>query len=237
MITAIIQSYRRQANIPIIINALRRQSVKPTRIIVWNDNDGSGKDLHNLGKDVEIINTNTNHNGNWGAFLFMFLADTKYIAIVDDDYPPAKDWFKFCVEQQEKHPGVYARFGITLVQNNYKSRRAIIAKVGRKVIFNKVDMVGQSYFFPKEVILPMFLKRPPSWLNNVDLHFSFMARKKGWNLYVPTVVNIEQLPWNERIKLVFRDIDKAMYLQKGHMNRRDAYVTWAIQNKIISRVI
>ena len=227
-ITAIIQSYRRQANIPIIIKALRNQSYPPSRIIVWNDNDGSGKDLHNLGKDIEIINTNTNHNGNYGAFLFAYLADTKYIAIIDDDYPPAKDWFKFCVDNQLKHLGVYGRFGVTLTRNSYTAeRKAITAKVGDRVMFNKVDMVGQSYFFPKEAILPMFSIRPHSWFNNVDLHFSFCARKAGWKLYIPTVINKDQLPHDKKIKLPFTDYDNAIFTRPGHIEKRDDYVKWA----------
>lgn len=224
-ITAIIQSYRRQANIPIIIKALRNQSHPPSRIIVWNDNDGSGKDLHNLGKDVEIINTNTNHNGNWGAFLFAYLADTKYIAVIDDDYPPAKDWFKFCVEHQKEHPGVYGRFGVVLTDKSYINRKVLYAKVG-KLTFNRVDMVGHSYFFPKEAVLPMFSKRPPFWHSNVDLHFSFMARKNGWNLYVPTVESVDQLPQDKKIKLPFGDTKRAMFTQQGHIKRRDDYVKW-----------
>jgi len=225
-ITAIIQSYRRQANIPIIINALRNQSCPPSRIIVWNDNDGSGKDLHNLGKDVEIINTNTNHNGNYGAFLFSYLADTKYISVIDDDYPPAKDWFKFCIENQKTHPGVYGRFGVILTDNSYINRKVIYAKVGNNIAFRKVDMLGHSYFFPKEAVLPMFSLRPPFWHSNVDLHFSFLARKKGWSLYIPTVKYAEQLPQDKKIKLPFGDTQRAMFTQQGHLKRRDDYVKW-----------
>ena len=232
-ITAIIQSYRRQPNIPIIIEALRNQTIPPVRIIVWNDNDGSGKDLHNLGKDVEIINTNTNYNGNYGAFLFSYLADTKYIAVIDDDYPPAKDWFKFCVDNQPKHPRVYGRFGVILTDKSYINRRVIYSKVGVKTTFTKVDMVGQSYFFPKEAVLPMFSKRPPFWHNNVDLHFSFLARKNGWNLYVPTVNNIDQLPYDKKVNLPFTDHQRAMFTTKNHIKRRDDYVKWATKNILI----
>ena len=229
-ITAIIQSYRRQDNISIIIKALRNQSYPPSRIVVWNDNDGSGKDLHNIG--VEIINTNTNYNGNYGAFLFAYLVDTKYIAVIDDDYPPAKDWFKFCVDNQKEHAGVYGRFGVILTDKSYVNRKVIYSKVG-KLKFNKVDMVGQSYFFPKEAVLPMFSKRPPFWHNNVDLHFSFMARKFGFNLYVPTVNNDDQLPWDKKIKLPFTDHQRAMFTTKDHIKRRDDYVKWATKNILI----
>jgi len=233
MITAIIQSYRRQANIPFIIKALRNQSVKPIRIIVWNDNDGSGKDLYNLGKNIEIINSNnSNYNSNYGSFLIAYLADTKYIAIIDDDYPPAKNWFKFCVEHQKEHPGVYGRFGERFSDDNYNNRNVIYSGVGKEIKFNKVVMVGQSYFFPKEAVLPMFSKRPPFWHNNVDMHFSFLAIKHGWNLYIPTVVSVDQLPYDKNIKLPFTDYDNAMFARGGHIEKRDEYLKWAIKTKL-----
>jgi len=231
-IAAIIQSYRRQDNIPIIIKVLKEQSVKPKRIIVWNDNDGSGKDLHNLDKDVEVINTNTNYNGNWGAFLFTFLTDTQYIAVIDDDCPPAKDWFKFCIEHQKDHKGAYGRFGIVIKKDLYRDRMSIRSKVG-ELFFRNVDMIGHSYFFPKEMIFPMFSKQPPFWHNICDLHFSFMARYNGWRLYVPTVEKKSELPFNKDIKLIYDCNENAMYQTGNHIQRRDDYVRWAIKNGIM----
>jgi len=230
MITAIIQSYQRQANVPILIKALRNQTIKPSRIIVWNDNDGSGSDLKNLGNDVEIINTNTNYNGNWGAFLFTFLADTKYIACIDDDYPPAKNWFKFCVDMQKTHKGIYGRFGIILTDNSYTNRKVLYSKVGKQISMNKVDAVGHSYFFPKEAVYPMFSIRPPFWHRNVDIHFSLIANKKGWNIYCPTVLREDQLPYDCSIKLPFTDYDNAMFARVGHIEKRDEYIKWASKN-------
>lgn len=225
MITAIIQSYRRPANVYPIVRALREQTIKPERIVIWNDNDGSGKFINDINE--EIINTNTNYNGNWGAFLYTFLADSKYIACVDDDCPPARNWFKFCVRNQEKTPGIYGRFGIVLKNDGLYRTRGVCESTVGDLNFMEVDMVGHSYFFPKEAVLPMFSVRPPVWKNIVDLHFSFAARKAGWKLYVPTVENPSQLPLDKSIKLPLGNTENAMFTQPGHLERRDEYVAWA----------
>jgi hypothetical protein len=232
MITAIIQSYRRPENIPIIIEAIKNQTFKPERIIVWNDNDGSGKDLHDLGSGIEIINTNTNHNGNYGAFLSAYLADSKYIAVIDDDCPPGPEWFQFCMHNLKKN-WVFSEFGVRLKNNRYTGRTPIRVRVGKQIRLNPVDMVGHSYFFYKEAVLPMFSIRPPSWFNNVDLHFSFMARRSKFKLFVPTVTTRDEMPNDNRIKLPFGMKEKSMFGRGGHMKRRDEYVKWAIGKKLI----
>ncbi len=236
MITAIVQSYRRQDNIPVIIECLRKQTIKPERIIVWNDNDGSGRDLYNLGKDVEVINTNSNYNGNYGAFLAAYLADSKYIAVIDDDCPPAKKWFEFCINNQ-KNKVVFSEFGIILMSNKYRGRKAVVTKVGAQKKFRSVDMVGHTYFFPKQAVLPMFSMRPPAWHNNCDLHFSFLARQYGWRLLIPTVTDKDQLPISSDIKLPFSSRENSMFHTPNHILNRNSYVAWAIKNKLIERKV
>lgn len=227
-ITAIIQSYRRQENIPIIIKALRNQRLPPSRIIIWNDNDGSGRDLHING--IEIINTNSNKWHSCGSFLIAYFATTDYIALIDDDILPAKDWLYFCSKNiQEKQ--ILTGFGIKLRSNRYGDRLGYKSTVSPKKKFIEVDMAGQVYFFPKNAVLPMFSKRPPFWDHINDLHFSFMARKFGYKIYVPFPLIKEQLPFSSG--LVIKANERAMYNRKGHITKRNNYVTWAIENKII----
>jgi len=140
------------------------------------------------------------------------------------------------VDNQRKKT-IFSEFGIILKRNKYNGRISRRTKVGKKKIFTLVDMVGHSYFFPKQAVLPMFSMRPPSWHNNVDLHFSFLARKKGWNLFVPTVTNKDQLPVSKEIQLPISNNERAMFRRPNHKLNRNEYVKWAIKNKIIKRVI
>lgn len=89
----ILPSYMRHENIPIIIKRLKECTVKPSRILVWNDNDMPGckyLDPKDFDDDIEIINTNTNRWCTWAGFMIAFTLDTDYVAIIDDDTLPGR---------------------------------------------------------------------------------------------------------------------------------------------------
>jgi len=234
-ITAIIQSYRRQDNIPVIIKRLREQTHPPKRIIVWNDNDGLGRDLHIDG--VEIINSNSNEWHNCGAFLIAYFCNTDYVCILDDDALPGKRFFEFCLKHigKDATKQILAGFGIKLRSNRYGGRHQFRSRVSNELKWERVDMAGNIYFCWKSAILPMFSKRPPFWHHIVDLHFSFMARKEGYKIYVPYPSNKDEMPFTAGLPLGVSV--NAMYKQKKHMINRNKYVEWAIKNKIIEKVV
>ena len=236
-ITAIIQSYRRQENIPVIIKRLREQTCPPSRIIVWNDNDGSGKDLHNLGKDVEIINTNSNEWHSCGSFLIAYFCTTDYICVIDDDALPNKKYFEFCLKYigKDATKQILTGFGIILRANKYVGRRDVKSRVTKELKFTEVDMAGNIYFFWKSAVLPMFSIRPPLWSHINDLHFSFMARKYGYKIFVPSPISKNELPFSVGLPIGVHQ--RAMYKVPGHFDKRNNYVEWAIKNKIIEKVI
>ena len=232
-ITAIIQSYRRQENIPIIIKRLKEQTYPPSRIIVWNDNDGSGKDLCIDG--IEIINTNSNEWHNCGSFLIAYFCTTDYVCIIDDDALPGKKWFEFCLKQIGNEKQIISGFGIILRSNKYTGRAEVRSRVSKDLKFTQVDMAGNIYFFWKSAVLPMFSKRPPLWDHISDLHFSFMARKAGYKIYVFFPTTKEELPFSDGLPI--KPSERAMYKRPGHFDKRNKYVEWAIENKIIGKVL
>ena len=232
-ITAIIQSYRRQENIPIIIKRLKEQTHPPSRIIVWNDNDGKGKDLYIDG--IEIINTNSNEWHNCGSFLIAYFCTTDYICIIDDDALPGRRYFEFCLKYIGNEKQILSGFGIILRSNKYTGRSEVRSRVSNKLKFTKVDMAGNIYFFWKSAVLPMFTKRPPLWDHISDLHFSFMARKHGYKIYVPSPMSKEELPFSAGLPIGVHE--RAMYQVRGHFDKRNMYVKWAIENKIIGKVV
>jgi len=152
-ITAIVPSFRRHENIPIIINRLKNQTCPPINIIVWNDNSGEfGKDIAIDDKDVSVINTNTNLR-TFGAYLIGYTVDTKYVAIIDDDAPPGPKWFEYCLKMQSTKPGLYGGFGaILLSKRGYRNKNHMESKCTPEGKLVEVDMIGQSYFFPYKAI-------------------------------------------------------------------------------------
>ena len=128
-ITAIIPSYRRHENIPIIIDKLKKQTYPPKDIIVWNDNSGKfGKNFTIDDPTIKVVNTNIDIN-TFGAYLIAYTSFTKYIAIIDDDMAPGPKWFEFCVKKQKETPGLYGAYGITfytdgkgILRNHFESK-------------------------------------------------------------------------------------------------------------------
>lgn len=235
--SVIIPSFRRHENIPLIVKRLKESTIKPTKILIWNDNDEPpGKYLNpdDFDDDVEIVNSNTNRWCTWAGFMMAFCFDTDFVAVVDDDTLPGRKWFEFCLNNIGCGKQIFSGFGIKLVSNKYDDRKAWFSRVSKEVNFVKVDMAGQSYFFPKDAIIPLFTMRPPFWYNNVDLHFSFMARKAGYKIFVPFPTESEQLPFSKGLPI--SPTERALFVRAGQ-SKRNEYVIWAIKNKIINKVV
>ena len=230
--SVVIQSYNRQSNIPIILKRIRKCTQQPNRIIIWNDNDGSGKDLPDF-PGVEVINAhNTNYNHNFGAMVACWFCDTDYIALLDDDSLPGTKWFEFCLKNI-KPKQIYTGLGFVIRGETYINRASVKSRVENKISFTEVHSAGNTYFFHKDAIIPMFKIRPDKWDHLVDLHFSFLARTEGYKVFVPFVSNNDELPILNDRTLPLSSKENAMYKRPGHMSKRTQYIKWAIKNKIL----
>lgn len=228
-ITAIIPSFRRHENIPVIVKRLRNQTCPPARILVWNDNAGPyGKNLELQDTSIEVVNTNTNWWSNYGSFLIGYLTDTDYIAIIDDDMPPGPRWFEYCVRHQASLPGLYGRYGVIFTRNGYYGKKHLNSDFGED-IFTEVDMVGNSYFVPARAINCMLYERPPTFHHTCDLHLSYTAQKySGLKCYVPHPCLKEELPCYRPQDLPFDKSERSMYNDLDHYVNRESYVQWAV---------
>jgi glycosyltransferase involved in cell wall biosynthesis len=233
-ITAIIPSFRRHENIPIIINRLKNQTCKPDRIIVWNDNSGEfGRNLVLDDKDVEVINTNSNFY-TFGVYMIGYSADTKYVAIVDDDMAPGPKWFELCLRMQQTTPGIYGGYGVIFLSNRlYLPNRHMYTKCLEKERLVEVDMVGTSYFFPYNAINCFLSKRPPSFPSITDMHLCYTSQKYG-NLktYVIYPTEEEARPSYNDSELIFNNKDHSRSAWRNdnyHYINRCKYLRWATQ--------
>lgn len=231
-ITAIIPSFRRHENIPIIIERLKNQTRLPSRIIIWNDVAGSHPKFLELNDDsIEVINTNSNWWSNYGSYLIGYLTNTEYIAILDDDMPPGPKWFEFCIRKQKEQKGLYSKYGVIFTNKlKYNPNIHFSSEVGNDEL-KQVDMVGNSYFVPFDAINAMLFERPPTFRNTCDLHLSYMAKKYcGYNCYVPFPKNDEELPYYKPNELLVSKDERAMWADSNHYVDRNGYVRWAMRD-------
>jgi hypothetical protein len=231
-ITAIIPSFRRHENIPILVKRLQNQTHPPERIIVWNDNPGGNQHMYlTTVPGAEVVNTDSNWWSNYGSYLIGYLTNTDYVAIIDDDMPPGPEWFEFCVDNQKKTPGLYGKYGVIMTSpKHYRHNEHMDADKGDGT-FTEVDMVGNSYFIPKKAINCMLFENPPTFSHTCDLHLSYCAQKHGgYKCYIPRPLRDEQLPYYKPEELKFTKADRAMYNDPDHYTNRDGYVRWAVKN-------
>jgi len=185
MITAILNGYKRPQFLNEQVRAIRNQTVKPTEIMLWQNNtDGFDKELTDT-----LTTASSNKNlGVWARFAFALNAKTEYICVFDDDTIPGSMWFENCLNTMKTHEGLLGSIGLI-----YQSENSYLPnhRVGWANPNNKpeqVDIVGHSWFFKREWLSTYWMELPPNGFDVVgeDMHFSYMIQKHlGLNTYVP----------------------------------------------------
>jgi len=185
MITAILNGYKRPQFLKEQVEAIENQTVKPSEIMLWQNNDvGFDKELTS-----KLTTASCNKNlGVWARFAFALNAKTEYICIFDDDTIPGPKWFENCLETMKTHEGLLGSIG--LVYNNENSYLPNVrhgwAQPNSQPV--KVDIVGHAWFFKREWLSTYWRELPPAGYDIVgeDMHFSYMLQKYlGLGTYVP----------------------------------------------------
>ena len=176
--TVILNAYRRPYNLKMQIEAVRNQTAPPQEIWLWVNahEDNEGFDFKSLGVDKIFHN-----NYNWkfyGRFAAALLADTKYIAILDDDTIPGSRWFENCLSTIETHEGILGSAGIILNDKHYAQHERCGWPSQNEEI-TEVDLVGHAWFFKREWLRYLWQEKPTTWENGEDIQFAFMAKIQG----------------------------------------------------------
>jgi hypothetical protein len=184
-ITVILNLYKRPQNLQKQIDAFLNQTVKPKEIWVFmNKNEKFEYPLEDIeyrratnaeGID-KLICVNDNF-GVFGRFAIAQLVKTKFICINDDDTIPGPKWLETCLDSFVNNPGLQGGIGVNLHSDNY-TNHSRIGWANPRPITEEVDLVGHSWFFPKEYLKYMWMEEPFTW-NMEDAHFSYCLKKYG----------------------------------------------------------
>jgi hypothetical protein len=184
-ITVILNCYRRPEYLKKQIESIRKQTKQPHQIWLWvnHHEDNENIDFDEYGFDRIVKN-----DYNWkfyGRFAGAMLADTKYVAMFDDDTIPGPNWFNNCLETIEKKPGILGGVGVLLKQDKYYGHdRVGWSSLNEKI--TEVDLVGHAWFFERDWLKYLWMEPPFTWENGEDIQFSYMAQKYGnIKTYVP----------------------------------------------------
>lgn len=224
-VTAIIVSYRRKDNIPIIIDRVKKQTHKVNRIIVFHNNGV----LELKNNDIDIINCSSNMYI-YGAFSIAYLIKTDYIWFLDDDYPPGPEWLEYCLKKQNKYPGIYVGRGVIMIHNNkYIPNKHFESGLGNKMV--RADLGGGSIIMPRKAIHSLLKEQPPSFEAGTDIFLGYSTQKYGgYKLYVPFPEREEQLPLYKKENIPQKDDGQAMWQRNKHWIIKYGMVRWAVKN-------
>ena len=179
-ITVILNIYARPEYFREQVKTVRDQSVQPTEIWVWNN--ASDKPQYDWSKYCDRLVVS---NYNWkffGRFALGLMAQTKYVAFIDDDITPAPGWLENCLNtiQQDAYRGILGGRGLRLSVNGGGNDFECVGWNGS--LFDtpqEVDLVGHSWFMEKRHLELMWREEPYSLDNGEDMHLSYMAQKYG----------------------------------------------------------
>jgi hypothetical protein len=196
-VTVILNSYRRPYNLEQQIKAIREQEgIKPKEIWLWINDHEDNRDFDHTKLDVDRIFHNDHNWKFYGRFAAALLADTKYIAIFDDDTIPGSQWFQNCLGTMAYRNGILGSAGVVLNSpDSYvdHDREGWPSQNGN---LERVDLVGHAWFFERDWLQYLWREKPYTWDNGEDIQFSYLAQKYGnIQTYVPPHPPDERERW------------------------------------------
>lgn len=233
-ISVILNVYKRPHMLDRQIEAVLAQSVyvKAEDIHVWYNTSGFEQFPPN-NKNIKTYACNWNTKF-FGRFTLPLLCRTNYVAVFDDDVIPQKNWFMNCLDtiSNSDTDGILGGSGVIIGDMKRKP-----FKHGWNGNHNmnaeRVDYVGQAWFFRQEVSKYMWYERPFTWDNAEDVMFSYLAQKHGGiNTFVPPHPDNYKDMWctdKGTSMSVGRDVN-ASWRKAGHTSTRSLVYRHCIDN-------
>ena len=177
-ITVILNCYRRPQYLTEQIAAVRNQTKKPIQIWLWVNHHEDNEAFNFTNLDVDRVIKNDYNWKYYGRFAAAMLADTKYVALFDDDTIPGNKWFENCLNTMKVSPGILGGAGVIIEGKQYKNHTRYGWSSQNKDIV-RVDLVGHAWFFEQDWVKYLWLEKPFTWDNGEDIQFSYCCQKYG----------------------------------------------------------
>ena len=228
-ITAILTVWKR-ATLEGQLAALREQSLPPTAIRIYHCGDHIDPVAVLRTVDwarVDYVRCDIDF-GFFGRFALATLATTAFVAVIDDDMIPGREWFAYALDRHRHHRAVIAGQGFVLPRHCLDVRHVLqAARDGRVDRDMAVDFGGCSWFFPTAWSQRLWTVPPVHLRNAEDMHFSAAMAQAG----VPTVVPAQRTI--ERLASCAPNIggdDVAAWRRNGYAQERNSTLAYLVAN-------
>lgn len=186
-IVALLNAYKRINYLDTQIESLISQSIPPSKIYVWFNNNENVILKSKYLDQIVLVDCKENM-GVWARFSFALNIKSEYIAIFDDDTIPGKKWFENCLAQSNKEVGLFGTRGLRFKNDKRYVDYEEFGWNNPNSDLTEVDIVGHSWFFKNELINIFWgTDSPGEKIFNAgeDIHFSYALQKNGIKTFVP----------------------------------------------------
>lgn len=229
-ITVILNAYKREVFLEEQIKAIKNQSVKVDKIMIWQNGN-----YFNISVDDDITTVKSSDNlGVWARFTLALNCKTKYIAIFDDDTIPGRKWLENCLNTIQINRGLLGTVGLVYNSPNsyFPNTRYGWADINNESV-KQVDIVGHCWFFERDWLSVYFKELPPVDMTTVgeDMHFSFMLQKYlNINTFVPPHPSNDMEMWGSIKGWQYGTEPNALSFNNNNIIMMDSYLKTIIKN-------
>jgi hypothetical protein len=214
-VTCILNVFKRFSIFEEQLAAVRRQTIPPKRIIVWNNASEHHEALMKHASDDLIVVTTSRNMGVWGRFFAIYpLLSGQFVCVFDDDTMPGSRWFENCLDTMKTHNALLGTIGVIFNPGDTYERERRVGWDEPNEKAEYADIVGHSWFFKREWISTLTKELPnidEKYLTcGEDMHLSYTLRKY---LHIPTIVPPH--PTNDK---AMWGADKAKSWEYGNWN-------------------
>lgn len=187
-IAVVLNAFKRTKYLPLQIEAIEGQTIKPDSIFVWHN---FGENIPDEVKEKCIIAECSENLGVWARFAYALNIDADYICVFDDDTIPGNRWFENCLKTMSTHEGLLGTRGLRFLSGKryhpFESYGWGQGDSNEEI--QQVDIVGHAWFFKREWLSAFWGELPPTDASKIageDIHFSYTLQKyRGIPTYVP----------------------------------------------------
>jgi hypothetical protein len=187
-ISVILNTYNRLDYLSEQIEAINKQTIKPTEIIIWN-NSNQTISVKDPSIPTTAFNSTTN-TGVWSRFFAAFNSSSEYVALFDDDTIPGCRWFENCLTCMQTKPGLYGATGYKFMYTDKYHENIRVGWLHGINGVEEVDIVGHAWFLKRDW-LKYFVNEMPNTdqdykICGEDIHLSYTLKKYGGiNSFIP----------------------------------------------------
>lgn len=178
MLTVILNCYKRQEYLREQIDFVNAQSLKPKKIIIWNNGKPLDPEIDFL-QGITVINSSENF-GVWARFSIVPLAETEYICVMDDDVFPGCNFFKSSLEILAREDCLVGGRGLRFLSHSSYAPFISYGWDSPNESIQDVDIIGHIWLFRRESFVAFWRELPSPEIGRYsgeDMHLSYTFGK------------------------------------------------------------